>query len=523
MFFPPIEKVKKLKSGSYAIIYKEIPIDTLTPISVYEKLGKKINSFILESVQKHPKIGQYSIIGFDPYLIFKSKKRLIEIIKSKKKIVKKGHPLKELRKIINKRKSLRLPEICAFQCGGVGYFTYEIVGFFEKILFDKADELNIPDCYFVFVDSIIIFDNINNKLQILKNTKIHKNKIKSYKKAIKDIEKIEKIIKETKFNNKNDESELIDNILQEQKDKEYTDIDRKYKIFNHFTSNYKESDYVKMIEKTKEYIRAGDIFQANLSQRFSIDFEGDSFRLYKILRKINPSSFACFLNFQDIQVISSSPERLVKLENNKVETRPIAGTRPRGFTKTKDEEMGAELLLSPKERAEHIMLVDLERNDIGKVCEYGTIKVDELMILEKYSHVIHIVSNIIGKLKKNKDWLDVLEATFPGGTITGTPKIRCMEIINELETVNRYLYTGSAGYISFTGDMDINILIRTILIKNGIAYIQAGGGIVADSIPQREYYETIYKAEALLKALKIYKNVFDAANTLNQEIRSAKR
>jgi len=257
------------------------------------------------------------------------------------------------------------------------------------------------------------------------------------------------------------------------------------------------------VRRAKKYIKAGDIFQANLSQRLSHPVAGiEPFEIYKVLRDINPSPFACFLDFGDLQIASSSPERLIRSEGRFVETRPIAGTRPRGKTASEDLALSCELLLSDKERAEHIMLVDLERNDLGRVCVYGTVRVDELMVLEEYSHVIHIVSNVIGRLKRDKDRFDLLAASFPGGTITGAPKIRCMEIIDELEPVTRNIYTGSIGYLGFNGDMDLNIVIRTFVIKDGMAHVQVGAGIVADSDPAREYYETLYKAEALLKTME---------------------
>jgi anthranilate/para-aminobenzoate synthase component I len=258
-----------------------------------------------------------------------------------------------------------------------------------------------------------------------------------------------------------------------------------------------------MVKKAKEYIAAGDIFQANLSLRLSAEIGArDPWRIYEVLRKINPSPFASFVDFGDYQIVSSSPERLVRVREGLVDTRPIAGTRPRGDTPGGDEAMRAELLLNEKERAEHIMLIDLERNDIGRVSDYGTVRVDELMVTEDYSHVIHIVSNVTGHLAAGKDCFDVIRATFPGGTITGVPKVRCMEIIDEIEPVRRGPYTGSIGYVGFNGTMDLNIVIRTFVIKDGTAYIQAGAGIVADSDPVREYRESLKKAEALMKTLE---------------------
>jgi anthranilate/para-aminobenzoate synthase component I len=263
-----------------------------------------------------------------------------------------------------------------------------------------------------------------------------------------------------------------------------------------------KEQYIYMVRKAKEYIAAGDIFQANLSLRISADIGSTSpLNVYHILREINPSPFAAFIDFGDYAIVSSSPERLVRVTGSTVDTRPIAGTRPRGRDRREDREMSAELLLNEKERAEHIMLIDLERNDLGRVSDYGSVVVDEMMITEQYSHVIHIVSNVRGKLAPGKDCFDVISAAFPGGTITGVPKVRCMEIIEELEGRRRGPYTGSLGYIGYNGNMDLNIIIRTFLVKSGKAYVQAGAGIVADSDPEREYYESLTKAEALLNTL----------------------
>jgi len=258
-----------------------------------------------------------------------------------------------------------------------------------------------------------------------------------------------------------------------------------------------------IVKRAKKYIAAGDIFQANLSQRVSGHIKGKRpWDLYKMLRSINPSPFAAFIDFGDYQIVSSSPERLIRVQGKRVDTRPIAGTRPRGKDHIEDELMRAELLLNEKERAEHIMLIDLERNDLGRVSEYGSVKVDELMTTEDYSHVIHIVSNVAGNLAKGRDCFDAVQAAFPGGTITGVPKVRCMEIIDELEPIRRGPYTGSIGYLGFSGNADLNIVIRTFVIKDNMAYVQAGAGIVADSDPDKEYFETLKKAEALIKTLE---------------------
>jgi para-aminobenzoate synthetase component 1 len=267
--------------------------------------------------------------------------------------------------------------------------------------------------------------------------------------------------------------------------------------------NISQAQFESMVRQCKEYIAAGDIYQANLSQRLSAKIgDADALRLYTILRAINPSPFAAYLDFGDLQLVSSSPERLVRLHKGMADTRPIAGTRRMGRDQAETSELSAELLMNEKERAEHIMLLDLERNDLGRVCEYGTVRVDEMMAVEDYSHVIHIVSNVRGRLAPGRDAFDLIRAVFPGGTITGVPKVRCMEIIDELEPVARGPYTGSIGYLSNAGDMDLNIIIRTFVVKDGIAHIQVGAGIVADSVPEHEYFETLQKAEALKKALE---------------------
>jgi anthranilate/para-aminobenzoate synthase component I len=306
-------------------------------------------------------------------------------------------------------------------------------------------------------------------------------------------EEIEKILKK-----------VTSHELRVKGEKENLSLVTRYSSLNtEITYEMKKNEYMDIVKRAKEYIAAGDIFQANLSQRVSA-YIGDKNRwnLYKTLSSINPSPFAAYLDFGDYQIVSSSPERLLRVRDGTIETRPIAGTRPRGKDYEEDEFMRAELLLNEKERAEHIMLVDLERNDLGRVSDYGTVRVDELMITEDCSHVIHIVSNVRGRIADGKDCFDAIKAAFPGGTITGVPKIRCMEIIDELEPVRRGPYTGSIGYVSFSGDMDLNIIIRTFVIKDEKAYVQVGAGIVADSDPDKEYYETLKKAEALIQTLE---------------------
>ncbi|MEK6808217.1 MAG: aminodeoxychorismate synthase component I, partial [Nanoarchaeota archaeon] len=345
-----------------------------------------------------------------------------------------------------------------------------IVHFFEKLPKTTKQDINSPDMYFLFIDKSVIYDHIKNELIIV----VLGN---NYDECMNEVMRISRRI----FG----------------KDKS---LNRKI-LCRGLSSNFTKDEYMNAILKVKEYISAGDTFQVNLSQRLKGIIEGDCLAIYERLAKINPAPFSALLEFPEIKIVCSSPERLVRLENNIVSTRPIAGTRARGETYKDDMSLENELKSSEKELAEHIMLVDLERNDLGKVCDYGSVKVTEIMSVEKYSHVMHLVSNISGKLHHSKDCFDVIKAVFPGGTITGCPKIRTMEIIDELEPTSRGVYTGSLGYFNFCREMDFNIIIRTLVVKKNKVYVQAGGGIVADSVPMQEYKETLDKAQAMIDAL----------------------
>ncbi len=496
--------IENINQGSIPPLYAEIPYNE--PFKLYElyclhHLGSETNTILLESLKGNFKIARFSFITFNPFLAIRVKDKHAQIsgLNNAPNPFYSTKPLKMLKDIIMAYPQKFLPEIPPFQGGAIGSLSYDFVRYIEKIPGTAIDDLNIPDANFIIVDTVISFDHYQKKAWVVlspgakeiisEKMDISINDWKAIydesEKIILDIcDAINKISKKTdalspSFN----EGKNSDNIIRYEMTKE---------------------QYMDIVRKAKKYIAAGDIFQANLSQRISAYIGSkDTWELYKILRKINPSPFAVYADLGDYQVVSSSPERLIRVMNNIIDTRPIAGTRPRGSDIKEDELMRKELLLNEKERAEHIMLIDLERNDIGRVSRYGTVSVDELMITEDYSHVIHIVSNIRGVLQEGKTSLDVLRATFPGGTITGVPKVRCMEIIDELEPVQRGLYTGSFGYISFADNMDMNIIIRTFTIKDGIAYVQAGAGIVADSDPEREYYETLKKAEALLKTLRL--------------------
>lgn len=480
MFFPPKEQIRDFfRKGLIVAIYKQI--NTIRdPYQAFSNIYSDRYSFLLESAKFHDKTGRFSFFGSEPFLIFKSKDNKVEIRENGSTLTFYGNPVDKLRETLQRFRGHSVQGLGDFTGGAVGYFSYDLCRFFENIPNGAADDLDVPDIHFALYDTIVCFDHLDGSAKIISNVMNDKSLSRAYDKAIGKIERLEKKLKKGCGENR----------------------EKSKKPASKFTSTFTKNEFCDVVKKAKKYIKKGDIYQANLSQRFSAQVSCSPLELYRILRQINPSPFASMLNFDDIKIVSCSPERLLKIQRRLVQTRPIAGTRPRGKDEKQDKIFSKNLILSPKERAEHIMLVDLERNDLGRVCEYGSVRVNELMALERYSHVIHIVSNVCGMLRKDKDRFDLLEACFPGGTITGTPKVRCMEIIDELEPVRRGIYTGSIGYLGFDGDMDLNIAIRTFLLKDGRAHVQVGAGIVADSDPQREYNETLFKGQALFKALE---------------------
>jgi anthranilate/para-aminobenzoate synthase component I len=490
LILPPKEKfLESARFGSIYPIYTEL--EFIDPKEIYEKIQGP-NSFLLESSKGPENISRYSFIGANPFLLFRSKHGNSAITGMGRSSISSSHPLKNLREIMNAFKTEQNAELPPFTGGAVGMISYDFVHYLERLPKTAIDDLAIPDADFMLVDTVVAVDHKLKKTFVIScpgaMDRVSGDLEGHYDEAVEKINNLYEIITSKLFTKEelggsSDTSGKASLVLKHEMGK---------------------TEYMNIVRKAKEYIKAGDIFQTNLSQRVSSEIgDTDPWQIYTILSEINPSPFAAFMDMGDYQIASSSPERLVKVSGNEVETRPIAGTRPRGDDAEGDRQMRNDLLLNEKERAEHLMLIDLERNDLGRISDYSTVKVDELMITEEYSHVIHIVSNIKGTLAKGKDSFDVIKATFPGGTITGVPKVRCMEIIDELEPVTRGPYTGSLGYIDFNGDMDLNIIIRTFVIKDGKAYVQAGAGIVADSDPEREYYETLKKAEALIKTLEV--------------------
>ena len=485
MFYPTKEEFIKLsKKGNLIPVYSEIMADTETPVSAYIKMEGE-NAFLLESVEGGEKIARYSFLGSDPRVLIRSKGDKIEVIEGKRKKVIKGDPFKYMKDLMSKYKRVGIKELPRFHGGLVGYIGYDMVRFIEDIPDKNPDEIKKHDMQFMLTDTILAFDHIKKRILVIANAFVKNNPESAYKKAT---AKIENIVKKLSKPLPAKEMEL--------------EASRRKKK-TQFKSNFSKSQFQKIVSKTKEYIKNGDIIQAVLSQRLTTKVVKDTFKVYRMLRSLNPSPYMFYLKFDNLKLIGSSPEIMVRLENDLATVRPIAGTRPRGATPEEDTRMEKELLADIKERAEHIMLVDLGRNDLGRVCDFGSVKVNELMTIEKYSHVMHIVSDVSGKLKKGFDAFDLVKASFPAGTVTGAPKIRAMEIIDELENVKRGPYAGAGGYFCFSGDLDTCITIRTIIADQSKFYVQAGAGIVFDSVPEKEYEETLNKAKALMRAIEL--------------------
>ena len=505
--------MKLTNQGNLIPVYKEILGDLDSPVSAYFKLtegerhqGGNSYSFLLESVEGEEKVARYSFLAKDPELVIQSKQNTLTITqfngeakKTETKTIT-DSPLTFLREIMSRYKFVNRPGLPRF-CGGmVGYIGYDCVRFFENLPNKPKDDLKLPDMLLVLAKTLVIFDHINHRIKVVHCAQINDNadnddKIAIYQKAVQEIEKIAFDLQQPL---------AIDPPIEKNPTAAPINPERPVvsKAEPSRRANFTEKEFCHIVEEGKKKIKAGDIIQVVLSQRFEVDLATDPFHIYRMLRALNPSPYMYYLHFGAIQIIGSSPELLVRCEDGVVETRPIAGTRPRGKNESEDEALKKDLLADPKEKAEHIMLVDLGRNDLGRVCQLGSVKISEFMNVEKYSHVMHIVSDVRGKLKKGHDAFDVLAATFPAGTVSGAPKIRAMEIIDELENVSRGPYAGCIGYFSFSGNLDSCITIRTIVAAKGKAYIQAGAGIVADSNPKKEYQETMNKAKAQIQAIE---------------------
>ncbi len=487
MFKPSLEEFKKLsKSGNLIPVYKEILADLDTPVSAYMKIGDGEYSFLLESVEGGEKWARYCFLGCDPAVVVSSKGRNITIDENGKRHEKKiesGTPLNAIKEILARYNPVDVPGLPRFSGGAVGFISYDMVRFFEELPEDTVDDLDVSDSQFIVTDTMLVFDNVSQTIKIVSNAFVESGDLEAvYEQTIKKIALLEEKLKTPLKVSAHQNEEKID---------------------LGFESNFEKEKFKGAVEKVKQYILEGDAIQVVLSQRLNFELKKKAFDVYRALRTINPSPYMYFLKFGDIEVVGSSPEILVRLEEEKVEVRPIAGTRKRGQNEEEDVALEKDLLQDEKELAEHIMLVDLGRNDLGRVAKISSVEVNESFTVERYSHVMHIVSNVRGILKEGLDCFDVLEATFPAGTVSGAPKIRAMEIIEEMEPNRRGLYAGAVGYIGFSGNMDTAIAIRTLVVKDQTAYLGVGAGIVADSVPESEFEETMNKGRALLKAIEL--------------------
>jgi len=485
MYYPDKKLfLEKARQGNLIPVYTEVIADMETPVSAFMKLGDSPYSFLLESVESGGGIGRYSFLGANPSLIFKSRGTEAEITEQgRTRKIQTENPLMFLKGLLKNYRPVADETLPPFSGGAVGYISYDSVRFFEDLPEENLDELNLPDLYFMITDTIIIFDRLMNKLKIVANAHVGGDPEHAYQEAVSRIET------------------LMGQLMSASSGTYFQPPPIRKR--GELTSNLTPKQFEKAVLTAQEYIRAGDILQVVLSQRFQTGVECPPLDIYRALRTINPSPYMFFLRFDDLHLIGSSPEIMVQVVDDEVRVRPIAGTRPRGISRGEDKRMEEELLADPKEIAEHVMLVDLGRNDVGRVSLPGSVRVSEMMKIEKYSHVMHIVSDVRGKLDPGQDAYTAVAATFPAGTVSGAPKIRAMEIIEKLEPVRRGPYAGAVGYFSFDGNLDSCITIRTIIIKDRTAFIQAGAGIVADSIPEKEHQECLNKAQALFRAVQM--------------------
>ena len=470
MYYPTKEEVIKLAGkGNIIPVYREIMADLETPVSAFLKISRGY-SFLLESVEGGQRLARYSFIGTEPYKVVK---------------VAGGDDDDSLKLVAGELERFKFVSVAGlprFSGGAVGYFAYETVRRLEELPSPEADTLGVPEAVFMFVDTMLVFDHVTHKIKVLSHVRLDGDIDADYQSATDRIEA------------------LVDRLRQPLPREQYEP--EPHALPNpEITSNFSRPAFERAVGQIKEYITQGEAIQVVLSQRLSRPTSATPFEIYRTLRTINPSPYMFFLDLEDFHIVGTSPEILVRVEDGSVMTRPLAGTRRRGATEEEDLALEAELTADEKERAEHIMLVDLGRNDVGRVAEAGTVEVSDLMQVERYSHVMHLVTHVQGRLKQDTSAYDALAACFPAGTVSGAPKIRAMEIIAELEPDKRGPYAGAVGYFSFTGNMDMAIAIRTMLVKDGVAHVQAGCGVVYDSVPEKEYEESMNKARALLKAI----------------------
>ena len=486
MVKPTLDEFKSLTGqGNLAPVYQELPADLETPVSVYLKLRNGGPSFLLESVERGEQLGRYSFIGVHPPLVVTAHGETVTIQSAAGAVLETrvlpDDPLAAVADLLHRRRPIELPGLPRFTGGAVGFLSYDWVRFIERLPQTAADDLHLPEYIFLLADNLVIFDHVRHRLLVLANARLEGDLLDNYADAVARIDSIVARLRQP----------LTPPVIPE------TVSGAPWR------SNFSQAEFETAVRRAKEYIAAGDIFQVVLSQRLQRDTDADPFTIYRALRMLNPSPYMFFLELaDDLHIVGSSPEMHVRLEGRTAQLHPIAGTRWRGASPQEDARLAAELLADPKERAEHVMLVDLGRNDLGRVSEFGTVKVPLMMNVERYSHVMHITSDVQGALRPEQDAFSLLRATFPAGTLSGAPKVRAMQIIEELEGARRGAYGGCVGYIDYDGTMDTCITIRTIVMHGKTCYLQAGAGIVADSDPTAEWQESMNKAKALAVAVE---------------------
>jgi anthranilate synthase component 1 len=482
---PEFREFQKLaRQGNLVPVYETFRADLLTPVGAYLRIAHDARfSFLLESVEGGERLARYTFLGADPFEVFRANGRSCAVEAEGRVHWQQGDPLGVLRQRLSRFRPVRVPELPPLVGGAIGYFAYDTVRLVEKIPTTHRNDLGLDDAVLMFFQGLVAFDHVKHSVSIIRNvfTEGPGSLRAKYNAAVREI-------RETR--------RRLELPLPPESAK------RRARHPLRVASNFRKAEFLRAVKIAKQHIRAGDIFQVVLSQRFSMHSSIDPFAIYRELRVVNPSPYMYFLRLGDLAVVGSSPEMLVKVQGREAFYRPIAGTLPRGRDEQEDLSLENKLRSDPKERAEHIMLVDLGRNDLGRVCEYGSVRVEDLMRVERYSHVMHLVSSLRGRLRDDVDCLDALMACFPAGTLSGAPKVRAMEIIEELERTRRGIYGGAILYLDFSGNVDSCIAIRTLVAKNGMAHVQAGAGIVADSLPEKEHQECVNKARALLDALE---------------------
>ncbi|GIP32398.1 anthranilate synthase component I [Paenibacillus sp. J2TS4] len=497
MYSPEFKEVTRLAQTYNLIpVVRHLLADVETPIRLFQHFCNEPNAFLLESVEGGLKWARYSFIGTDPFMTVKAKNGQIRVTRGRETEVSREKPLDVLKNCLSSYKSPHFNDMPRFTGGAVGSFGYDLLRYYEDLPAHRKDDLQMNDIQFMFCDQVIVFDHFKQQIKVIANVHVPSQATEAelaeaYRSTCRKIDETVRRLQKPFPAMPLAKHGMLD------------DVD-----LGEIRSNVTKAEFMSNVDQAKEYIRSGDIFQVVLSQRFEIETDVSPLHVYRVLRTMNPSPYMYYLKMEDEIIVGTSPELLVRVEEDKVETRPIAGTRPRGATPEEDAALEKELLADEKERAEHIMLVDLGRNDLGRVAEFGSVQCDSFMEVERYSHVMHIVSNVTGKLRPDKDFFDAFISCLPAGTVSGSPKLRAMEIIAELENEARGTYAGAIGYLGFSGNMDTCITIRTIVFKNGKAYVQAGAGIVQDSVPENEYVETTNKAKALLKSIRMAEAMF---------------